>query len=141
MLYELCIATRTTDVTRVEQCCASVTFMSLIDTDLLYRTLDAHRAASGMSWRQVARKTWISASTFSRLQLGHPPGLDAYSEMCRWLGMPMETFSRRRSHGASSTLLSELAILLDRHAVPTTDQAVLMGMARAYLQSRGSSGN
>lgn len=71
--------------------------MGELDTGLLYAALDAHRAAKDLTWRDVAGETWISASTFSRMVHGQQPGLDAYVVMCRWLGMSMETFIRRRS--------------------------------------------
>jgi transcriptional regulator with XRE-family HTH domain len=111
--------------------------MGLIDTDLLYRTLDARRQTDGKSWRQVAEDTGLSASGFSRLASGRPPSLDAYIELCRWLGMPMETFSTRRARKVNGSLLAELTTLLNRHAVPIPDQTVLLGMARAYLVGHG----
>jgi transcriptional regulator with XRE-family HTH domain len=111
--------------------------MSLIDTELLYRTLDARRVADGKSWRQVAEATELSASLFSRLAGGRPPGLDAYVVMCHWLGMPMETFSRLRAAEVDGSLEPALVELLNRHGVPIPDQQVLLGMAHAYLVNRG----
>jgi transcriptional regulator with XRE-family HTH domain len=112
--------------------------MSLIDTDLLYRTLDAERQARGLSWRDVAAETGLSPSTFSRLP-GKQPNLDGYVAMCRWLGMPMETFSKRRVVKVDGSLEPALVELLNRHAVPIPDQQVLLGMAHVYLVNRGIS--
>jgi transcriptional regulator with XRE-family HTH domain len=111
--------------------------MGLIDTDLLYRTLDARRVADGKSWRQVAEVMGLSASLFSRLAGGRPPGLDAYIEMCCWLGMPMETFSKRRAVVVNGPLEPALVELLDRHGVSIADQQVLLGMTHAYLINMG----
>lgn len=109
--------------------------MGPIDTDLLYRTLDAQRQARGLSWRDVARETGLSPSTFARLPaLG--PGLDGYVAMCRWLGMRMETFAERAEVEAGGGLESELVILLDRHRVPPMDRDVVLAVVRAYLTAR-----
>lgn len=111
--------------------------MGLVDTDLLYRTLDAHRQARCLTWRDVAAETGLSPSTFARLPKRRP-GLDGYLALCRWLGMPAETFTGDRARAANGQLESELVMLLDRHRVPVADQNVLMGMLRAYLVNRES---
>ena len=111
--------------------------MGLIDTDLLYRTLDAHRQARGLSWRDVAAETGLSPSTLSRLP-AHRPSLNGYVAMCRWLGMPLETFAGERARAANGQLESEFVMLLDRHRVPAPDQNVLVGMVHAYLANRAA---
>lgn len=113
--------------------------MGLINLDLLYRTLDAHRVALGLSWRQASILTRISASTYSRMATGQQPGLDAYVEMCHWLGMPMETFAvRRTSTTGGPGMEAEMVQLLDRHEVPAADRDVLLAMVHAYLVNRAT---
>lgn len=113
--------------------------MGLIDTDLLYRTLDAQRQARGLSWRDVAAETGLSAPAFSRLSGGLQPGLDGYIVMCRWLGMAMETFSTERARTTDGQLEPEFVLLLDRFEVTAQDREVLLAMVRAYLASRATS--
>lgn len=105
--------------------------MGEIDTGLLYAALDAHRAAKDLTWRDVAGDTEISASTFSRMVHGQQPGLDAYVVMCRWLGMPMETFIRRRSQADSPGLFPELSVLLARHGLPDAQRQFVLAAVLA----------
>lgn len=110
--------------------------MGLIDTDLLYRTLDAHRQARGLSWRGVAAEIGLSAPAFSRLSGGLQPGLDGYIVMCRWLGMAMETFSTERARAAGGQLEPELVMLLDRHGLPASERDFVLAVVRSYLSTR-----
>ncbi|HKS47766.1 MAG TPA: helix-turn-helix transcriptional regulator [Amycolatopsis sp.] len=63
-----------------------------LDTGKLYATLDAERAANGLSWRQLAAEAGVSNSLLSRMGNGHRPDLDGFIALVQWLGMPAETF-------------------------------------------------
>ncbi len=88
-----------------------------IDITALLAALDTHRVTQGLSWREVARSTGISASTFSRMASGHYPDLDGYAICCRWLGVSLDTFTAPQS-GVSPDASTELVVLLRQLGVP-----------------------
>lgn len=88
-----------------------------VDIELLYRAVDAHRQARGLAWKGVATETGLSASLFSRMAQGQRPDLDGFVVLCRWVGMPAETFSHKHSTPPLASLDAELVTLLRRHGV------------------------
>jgi transcriptional regulator with XRE-family HTH domain len=65
-----------------------------VDVAALYAALDQQRQAAGLSWRELAARLGLSASTFTRMAQGHRPDVDAFATLLRWLGMPAESFMR-----------------------------------------------
>jgi transcriptional regulator with XRE-family HTH domain len=65
-----------------------------VDVAALYAALDQQRRAAGLSWRELAARLGLSASTFTRMAQGHRPDVDAFATLLRWLGMPAESFMR-----------------------------------------------
>jgi len=63
-----------------------------LDVPALYAALDVVRAHTGMTWREVAQDTGLSASTFSRMAAGHKPDVDALCTLVTWLRIPMDRF-------------------------------------------------
>ena len=107
-----------------------------INIGLLYRALDAHRAARDLMWHNVAAETGLSPSTLSRMARGQRPNIDGFAACCRWMGMPMDTFARQRSPGDTPELETEVAVLLHRHQVPTEDAEFVLSAVRAVDQRR-----
>lgn len=56
-----------------------------LDVPELYRRLDAQRTARGMSWRDLAEETGISASGFTRIGHGRAPDAHALVTLLVWL--------------------------------------------------------
>ena len=59
----------------------------LLDVPELRRRLDARRLERGLSWRDLAEITGLSASTFSRLADGNRPDADALVTLLVWLDL------------------------------------------------------
>jgi len=68
-----------------------------VDVAALYAALDQKRQAAGISWRELAARLGLSASTFTRMAQGHRPDVDAFATLLHWLGMPAESFMRSTS--------------------------------------------
>jgi transcriptional regulator with XRE-family HTH domain len=71
-----------------------------LDTVRLYTAVDTVRLAKDLSWRQVAKETGLSPSTFTRLASGdHAPDADALLALLVWLGRggAVEPFLRREA--------------------------------------------
>ncbi len=73
------------------------------DARALYIALDAQRRTRGMSWRQVASETGVSASTLTRTKLGGRLEVDGMLAMVRWLGRTVESFTRAATRNCSTT--------------------------------------
>jgi transcriptional regulator with XRE-family HTH domain len=72
-----------------------------VDVAALYAALDQKRQAEDLSWRELAARLGLSASTFTRLAQGHRPDVDAFATLLRWLGMPAESFMRSPADAAA----------------------------------------
>lgn len=59
----------------------------LFDSDLFYTALDAARAARGLSWRDVAKESGVSASSLTRIGQGKRPDVDSLTALCAWSGL------------------------------------------------------
>lgn len=58
-----------------------------LDVPEFHRRLDLQRTDRGLSWRDVAAATGLSASTFSRIADGHRPDADALVSLLVWLDL------------------------------------------------------
>lgn len=56
------------------------------DVVALFAALDARRESEGLSWRMVADRVGVSASTFTRLGHGQLPAVDSLAALLAWLG-------------------------------------------------------
>jgi transcriptional regulator with XRE-family HTH domain len=63
-----------------------------LDVRTLYNTLDVVRAHNDMTWRDLAKVTGVSPSTFSRMAAGHRPDVDALCTLIAWLRVPLDRF-------------------------------------------------
>lgn len=57
-----------------------------------YAALDAKRECEGVSWRDVARETGVSPSTFSRLARGKDPDMRTFALLAAWLRQDIRPF-------------------------------------------------
>lgn len=64
-----------------------------LDVAALYAALDLIRSHSGSTWRDVAKATGISPSTFSRLAEGRKPDADSLCTLVAWLRVPLDRFT------------------------------------------------
>lgn len=65
-----------------------------VDVAALHAALDRKRKLSELSWRELAGKLDISASTFTRMAQGHRPDVDTFATLLRWLDTPATAYMR-----------------------------------------------
>lgn len=65
-----------------------------VDVEALYDALEAKRVRQGLSWREVAAKLELSASTFTRMAQGQRPDIDTFTTLLAWLEMPADRYTR-----------------------------------------------
>ena len=111
------------------------------------RTHRRRREQQGLSLRDVAEKTGVSASTLSRIENGTgKPDADNIARLAAWLDMPIERVMHHRSGGAaepkpvvyypheSTPEIVEAHLRADRQLTPETAKALSELFRVAYAQ-------
>jgi transcriptional regulator with XRE-family HTH domain len=68
--------------------------MGNVDFDIegFYASLDSQRQSKKMTWKQVAQKSGVSASTLTRMAQGRRPDVDSLAALLAWSGLKAELF-------------------------------------------------
>jgi transcriptional regulator with XRE-family HTH domain len=121
---------------------------SLVNTVELGRAIRRKREELGLSLRDVADETQVSASTLSRIENGTgKPDADNIARLTRWLDMPMErVMGGRKGEDGSDTApvvyfpheatpdIVEAHLRADRNLNPETAKALSELFRVAYAQ-------
>jgi transcriptional regulator with XRE-family HTH domain len=120
---------------------------SLVDTDELGRAIRRKREEMGLSLRDVADVTGVSASTLSRIENGTgKPDADNIARLTGWLNVPMERImGGRRLDGDEAKPvvyfpqeampdIVEAHLRADRNLTPETAKALAELFRVAYTQ-------
>jgi hypothetical protein len=85
--------------------------MVRFDSKALYAALDARRGAHGMTWRQVASATGVSATTMTRLRAGGRLEVDGMLAMVGGSACPSKRScaSHAAARGHESSIVSDPA--------------------------------
>ena len=124
----------------------------LVNTEELGRAIRRRREELGLSLRDVAAKTSVSASTLSRIENGTgKPDADNIARLTAWLDVPMERILSGRDPQAEDTKavvyypeepvpeIVEAHLRADRNLTPETAAALSELFRVAYTQfSKGS---
>jgi transcriptional regulator with XRE-family HTH domain len=62
------------------------------DVESFYAALDSQRQSQRLTWKQVAAKSEVSASTLTRMAQGKRPDVDSLAALLRWSGLKAESF-------------------------------------------------
>jgi transcriptional regulator with XRE-family HTH domain len=120
---------------------------SLVNTVELGRAIRRKREEEGLSLRDVADETGVSASTLSRIENGTgKPDADNIARLTTWLNVPMERIMGRREQGGEETKavvyfpqesmpeIVEAHLRADRNLTPETAHALAELFRVAYAQ-------
>ncbi len=119
---------------------------SLVNTVELGRAIRRKREEAGLSLRDVADETGVSASTLSRIENGTgKPDADNIARLTNWLNMPMErVMGTRVADGEESAVvyfpheatpdIVEAHLRADRNLTPETAKALSELFRVAYTQ-------
>src|SRR5438309_9818536 len=118
-----------------------------VNTSELGDAMRRRREQQGMSLRDVAEKTGVSASTLSRIENGTgKPDADNIARLAAWLDMPIERVMHRGHRSAadpkpvvyypheSTPEIVEAHLRADRHLTPETAKALSELFRVAYTQ-------
>src|SRR3954471_3648724 len=120
---------------------------TLVNTEELGRAIRRRRDELGLSLRDVADKTSVSASTLSRIENGTgKPDADNIARLTAWLDVPAERIMSRREHTVdeaqavvyfpheSTPEIVEAHLRADRNLSPETAKALSELFRVAYAQ-------
>ena len=125
----------------------------IVNTEELGRAIRRKREHLGLSLRDVASETDVSASTLSRIENGTgKPDADNIARLTAWLDVPMERILRgRNSQSESSAVvyypqeptpeIVEAHLRADRNLTPETAGALSELFRVAYKQFSGAEKN
>ena len=83
------------------------------DAHGFFSALDGVRQSRGLSWKAVAKKAGISASTLTRMAQGKRPDVDTLAALVTWSGLKSDQFIRNENDMRPNTeTLGEVAALL-----------------------------
>src|SRR2546429_7470501 len=118
-----------------------------VNTSELGDAMRRRREQQGMSLRDVAEKTGVSASTLSRIENGTgKPDADNIARLAAWLDMPIERVMHHGPRSAadpkpvvyypheSTPEIVEAHLRADRHLTPETAKALSELFRVAYAQ-------
>ena len=120
---------------------------SLVNTVELGRAIRRKREEQGLSLRDVANETGVSASTLSRIENGTgKPDADNIARLTSWLNVPMERIMGGREGAGDESKavvyfpqesmpeIVEAHLRADRNLTPETAQALSELFRVAYAQ-------
>ncbi len=113
------------------------------DTAAFYGALDAQRQAKQMTWKEVAAKAHISASTLTRMAQGRRPDVDRLAALCAWSGLKADDYVRSKPAAkGKATPLAMISTLLRADPNLTDKGAVMLEqlVKAAYEQMRKEKG-
>ena len=126
---------------------------NLVNTAELGGAVRRRRQQKGLSLRDVAEETGVSASTLSRIENGTgKPDADNIARLTAWLDMPIERVMHHGNRGAgeltpviyypheSTPEVVEAHLRADRHLTPETARALSELFRVAYAQFSGTTG-
>src|SRR5947208_14881104 len=117
-----------------------------VNTSELGDAMRRRREQQGMSLRDVAEETGVSASTLSRIENGTgKPDADNIARLASWLDMPIERVLHHGPRGAepkpvvyypheSTPEIVEAHLRADKHLTPETAKALSELFRVAYTQ-------
>lgn len=76
--------------------------MGYFDAMGFYQALDSTRQAKKMTWRQVAAKSGIAASTLTRMAQGKRPDVDSLAALSSWSGLSADDYVRNDEDATTS---------------------------------------
>jgi transcriptional regulator with XRE-family HTH domain len=109
------------------------------NVESFYAALDSQRQSKKLTWKQVAEKSGVSASTLTRMAQGRRPDVDSLAALLDWSGLKAELFVQGgRSTQVESDPLAQITAYLraDSHLTPEGAAAIEAIVKAAYEKLR-----
>ena len=82
------------------------------DSEGFYRALEATVRSRGITWKQVAIQTGISASTLTRMSQGRQPDAASLAALSAWAGMNPSDFVEAAYKTSNVEAIAQISTLL-----------------------------
>ncbi len=96
------------------------------DVVALHKALDTERDLRELTWKDVAKETGVSASTFSRLAQGRRPDVDSLAALTAWLKVSADHFMGSKLAFGSAAPLTQISRILRDDPNLTEEGAVAL---------------
>ncbi len=109
------------------------------DAETFYEALDAQRQSKGLSWKKVAEKSGVSASTLTRMAQGKRPDVDSMAALAAWAGLSVDSFVHHEDvKNITTDSLSTITAYLraDTNLSPQSADAIEAVLKAAYEKLR-----
>jgi transcriptional regulator with XRE-family HTH domain len=108
----------------------------MFDAEGFFAALDDQRASRGLTWKQVADESEVSASTLTRMAQGRRPDVDSLAALLKWSGLSANAFIID-GDGSESKPASPLAIIAaqfrkDKNLPPEGKKAIEATLKAMY---------
>ena len=100
--------------------------------------LDSVRIARGLTWKNVADQSGVSASTLTRLSQGKRPDVDSLSALVRWSGLSADDYMPAAQSTVPPEPLAEItSVVYGDQSLSTGDRDAMIDIIRAtYIRLR-----
>jgi transcriptional regulator with XRE-family HTH domain len=109
------------------------------NVESFYAALDSQRQSKKLTWKQVAEKSGVSASTLTRMAQGRRPDVDSLAALLDWSGLKAELFVQGgKATQVESDPLAQITAYLraDSHLTPEGAAAIEAIVKAAYEKLR-----
>lgn len=106
--------------------------------EAFYQALDGQRQSKQLTWKKVAEKSKVSASTLTRIAQGKRPDVDTLAALCTWSGLKADNFFARDGVVVEAEPLAHIMAHLraDKNISPEGAKAIEVMIKSAYEQFR-----
>ena len=111
------------------------------DSGSFFSALESTKLARGLTWKQVADQSGVSASTLTRMAQGRRPDVDGLAALSSWSGLDIDDFVRTEGEKPAAEPLAMISTYLksDRNLTPESSTALDELIKATYARlKRGS---
>lgn len=111
------------------------------DSDSFFAALESTKLARGLTWKQVADQSGVSASTLTRMAQGRRPDVDGLAALSSWSGLDIGDFVRTEGEKPEADPLAMISTYLksDRNLTPESATALDELIKATYVRLRRES--
>lgn len=111
------------------------------DLGSFFAALESTKLARGLTWKQVADQSGVSASTLTRMAQGRRPDVDGLAALSSWAGLNVSDFVLAEGEKTEADPLAMISTLLkgDRNLTRASSTALDELIKATYVRLRRES--
>ena len=98
------------------------------DVAALHAAMDSERRSRRLTWKEVAAKSGVSASTLTRISQGRQPDVNSLAALTGWLGISADQFMRGEcaQQFGGATPLAQISTILHQDPLLSPEGSVAL---------------